>query len=43
MGISSIIGASIGAILVVYSPSELLKAILGLILILTSIKLFTEK
>ncbi|AXV39473.1 sulfite exporter TauE/SafE family protein [Methanobacterium sp. BAmetb5] len=43
MGISSIIGASIGAILVVYSPSGLLKIILGVMLILTSIKLFTEK
>jgi len=43
MGISSIIGASIGAILVIYAPSELLKVILGSLLIFTSIKLFTEK
>ena len=43
MGISSIIGASIGAILVIYAPSELLKVILGVLLIFTSIKIFTEK
>ncbi|MCC7558327.1 MAG: sulfite exporter TauE/SafE family protein, partial [Methanobacteriaceae archaeon] len=43
MGISSIIGASIGAILVIYAPSELLKVILGALLIFTSIKIFTEK
>ncbi len=43
MGIGSVIGASIGAILVVYAPSELLKVILGALLIFTSIKLFTEK
>lgn len=43
MGISSIIGASIGAFLVIYAPSELLKLILGALLIFTSIKLFTEK
>lgn len=43
MGISSIIGASIGAVLVIYAPSELLKIILGALLIFTSIKLFTEK
>ncbi|BDZ71904.1 sulfite exporter TauE/SafE family protein [Methanobacterium petrolearium] len=43
MGIASIIGASIGAFLVVYAPSELLKIILGALLIFTSIKLFTEK
>ncbi|OPX60015.1 MAG: Sulfite exporter TauE/SafE [Methanobacterium sp. PtaB.Bin024] len=43
MGIASIIGASIGAFLVIYAPSELLKIILGALLIFTSIKLFTEK
>ena len=43
MGIASIIGASIGAFLVIYAPSELLKLILGALLIFTSIKLFTEK
>ena len=43
MGIGSIIGASIGAFLVIYAPSELLKFILGALLIFTSIKLFTEK
>ncbi|MCK9152310.1 sulfite exporter TauE/SafE family protein [Methanobacterium alcaliphilum] len=43
MGVSSIIGASIGAFLVIYAPSELLKIILGALLIFTSIKLFTEK
>ncbi|MEA4957583.1 hypothetical protein SDC9_30482 [bioreactor metagenome] len=43
MGIASIIGASIGAILVIYAPSELLKLILGALLIFTSIKIFTEK
>lgn len=43
MGISSIIGASIGAFLVIYAPSDLLKVILGVLLIFTSIKLFTEK
>lgn len=43
MGIASIIGASIGAFLVIYAPSDLLKLILGALLIFTSIKLFTEK
>ncbi|WP_144017531.1 hypothetical protein [Methanobacterium lacus] len=43
MGIASIIGASIGAFLVIYAPSDLLKLILGGLLIFTSIKLFTEK
>lgn len=43
MGISSIIGASIGAFLVIYVPSQLLKIMLGALLIFTSIKLFTEK
>ena len=43
MGIASIIGASIGAFLVIYVPSELLKLMLGALLIFTSIKLFTEK
>ncbi|UTB32767.1 MAG: sulfite exporter TauE/SafE family protein [Methanobacterium sp. ERen5] len=43
MGIASIIGASIGAFLVIYAPSELLKFILGALLIFTSIKIFTEK
>lgn len=43
MGIASIIGASIGAFLVIYAPSELLKVLLGTLLIFTSIKLFTEK
>ncbi len=43
MGIASIIGASIGAFLVIYAPSELLKILLGALLIFTSIKLFTEK
>ena len=43
MGIASIIGASIGALLVIYAPSELLKLILGALLLFTSIKLFMEK
>jgi uncharacterized membrane protein YfcA len=43
MGIASIIGASIGAFLVIYVPSDLLKLMLGALLIFTSIKLFTEK
>ncbi len=43
MGISSIIGASIGAFLVIYAPSQLLKILLGGLLVFTSIKLFTEK
>lgn len=43
MGIASIIGASIGAFLVIYAPSQLLKIILGALLIFTSIKLLTEK
>ena len=43
MDISSIIGASIGAFLVIYAPSQLLKIILGALLIFISIKLFTEK
>ncbi|MTK63345.1 MAG: sulfite exporter TauE/SafE family protein [Methanobacterium sp.] len=43
MGIASIIGASIGAFLVIYAPSDLLKFLLGALLIFTSIKLFTEK
>ncbi len=43
MGVSSIIGASIGAFLVIYAPSEFLKIILGALLIFTSVKLFTEK
>lgn len=43
MGIASIIGASIGAALVIYAPSQLLKIILGALLIFTSIKLLTEK
>lgn len=43
MGIASIIGASIGAFLVIYVPSQLLKIILGALLIFTSIKLLTEK
>lgn len=43
MGIASIIGASIGAILLIYAPSQLLKIMLGLLLIFTSIKLLTEK
>ena len=43
MGIGSIIGASIGAFLVIYAPSELLKIILGALLIFTSIKILTEK
>ena len=43
MGIASIIGALIGALLVIYVPSELLKLILGVLLLFTSIKLFTEK
>lgn len=43
MGIASIIGASIGAFLVIYAPSDLLKFILGALLIFTSIKIFTEK
>ncbi|MCL2114745.1 MAG: sulfite exporter TauE/SafE family protein [Methanobrevibacter sp.] len=43
MGIASIIGASIGALLVIYAPSELLKLILGILLLVTSIKLFIEK
>lgn len=43
MGIASIIGASIGAFLVIYAPSQLLKIILGALLIFTSIKIFTEK
>jgi uncharacterized protein len=43
MGISSIIGASIGAFLVIYAPSEFLKIILGVLLIFTSVKLFTGK
>ena len=43
MGIGSIIGAAVGAFLVVYAPSELLKIILGALLIFTSIKLLREK
>lgn len=43
MGIASIIGASIGAILLIYAPPQLLKIILGTLLIFTSIKLLTEK
>jgi uncharacterized membrane protein YfcA len=43
MGIASIIGASIGAFLVIYAPSQLLKIILGALLIFTSIKILTEK
>ena len=43
MGIGSIIGASIGAFLVIYAPSELLKILLGALLIFTSIKILTEK
>lgn len=43
MGISSIIGVSIGAFLVIYVPSVVLKIILGALLIFTSIKLFAEK
>jgi uncharacterized protein len=43
MGIASIIGASIGAFLVIYVPSEFLKLMLGALLIFTSIKLFKEK
>ena len=43
MGISSIIGASIGVFLVIYAPSQLLKIILCALLIFASIKLFTEK
>lgn len=43
MGIASIIGASIGVILLIYAPSQLLKIILGALLIFTSIKLLTEK
>jgi len=43
MGIASIIGASVGVLLVIYAPSQLLKLILGALLIFTSIKLFTEK
>lgn len=43
MGISSVIGASIGAFLVIFAPSQLLKIILGALLIFTSIKLLSEK
>ena len=43
MGIASIIGASIGAFLVIYAPSQLLKIILGALLIFTSIKILTER
>ena len=43
MGIASIIGALIGAFLLIYAPSQLLKIILGALLIFTSIKLLTEK
>jgi uncharacterized membrane protein YfcA len=43
MGIGSIIGAAIGAALVIYAPSEVLKIILGALLIFTSLKILTEK
>ena len=43
MGIGSIIGAAIGAFLVIYAPAELLKIVLGALLIFTSIKIFREK
>ena len=43
MGLSSILGAFIGSLLVVYAPSEALKLLLGGLLIFTSIKIFTEK
>jgi uncharacterized membrane protein YfcA len=43
MGIASIIGALIGTFLLIYAPSQLLKIILGVLLIFTSIKLLTER
>lgn len=43
MGLSSIIGAFFGSMLVVYAPSNILKLLLGLLLIVTCIKFFTEK
>lgn len=43
MGIGSIIGALIGSALIIYVSSEILKLILGVILIISAIKLFMEK
>jgi uncharacterized membrane protein YfcA len=43
MGIASIIGAFIGTVLIIFVPSQILKIILGFILIISSIKIFIKK
>lgn len=43
MGVASIVGAFIGAALVAFVPSDVLKLLLGFILIFSAIKLFLEK